>query len=338
MKKLLLNISLMIILATVLAGCGGSNDSGGASVTINTNGSNLLVSTSLGIIEDTTIHDIPFGTSRDEFITALEMEEGTATEIYQKDSLSVAQNIKDEYLLVLTHESFDAETYTLYLSKDPSQVVSFTDYDTTFTDDYITNSDPDNPNITITEGFSEGSSALDFSYDVSTVDYVVIPDNDDLDLRDQGTVEVVIKANSFPSGAGIVSKGESSDYSDEAYGLQLYYPKKLMFFIYDDEGSWIDVNGSYELSVDTWYHVIGTWDESTMYLYVNGVLEDTRPNTTGGVRSTDGGLTIGSQLTELFSGTNGNWGWDGIIERVIVLKRVLTQEEVTERYNSLNLP
>ena len=102
-----------------------------------------------------------------------------------------------------------------------------------------------------------------------------------------------------------------------------------------DDGNWIGVYGSFDLQPGQWYHIIGTWDSTSLRLYVNGVLDDETANTTGGVRDSSGSLIIGAQLSEAYDAGYGNIGWDGVIDRVIIRSDTLTAEQVQARYNNL---
>jgi len=189
------------------------------------------------------------------------------------------------------------------------------------------------------EGPSSDLTSYRFYADPAELSYILISDSEELTLRDRGTIEVWIKADSIKPFAGIVSKGQSKTFADEAYGIQLFTyessPARLMFFLYNDSGSYIAVNGSFDILIDSWYHVVGAWDENTMKLYVNGILDGERANTTGGVRDTAGGLTIGAQLSEIYNSTYGNLAWDGIISGVSVLSDMMQQDEVEARYLSV---
>jgi hypothetical protein len=189
------------------------------------------------------------------------------------------------------------------------------------------------------EGPSADFTAYRFYADPAELSYILISDSEELTLRNKGTIEVWVKADSIKPFAGIVSKGQSKTFEDEAYGIQLFNyegsPARLMFFLYNDAGSYIAVNGTFDILTDSWYHIVAAWDENSMKLFVNGILDGERVNTTGGVRDTAGGLTIGAQLSEIYNSTYGNLAWDGVISGVSVLSDMMQQDEVEARYLSV---
>jgi len=286
---------------------------------------------SLGSIDGTIISDIPYGTALDVFLEGLSIAETAQLIVLEPDGITEATDLKDGYQLVVTAEDGTTVTYTISVNPDPRLVASWNDFDPESGDYEIVGA-------TVVEGMTEGSSALKFDGDPSVLNYVLAPDSDALTLRDRGTLEVLINAESIVPYAGIVSKGQSKTYSDEAYGIQLYNYEgsaaRLLFFLYSDNGTWIGVHGTFDIIPGTWYHIIATWNETEMKLYVDGQLDASGQNTTGGVRDTVGGLTIGSQLAEKYNSTYGSFAWDGIIGGVTIMNDYIEAGEVLARYNA----
>ncbi len=166
-------------------------------------------------------------------------------------------------------------------------------------------------------------------------DYVLVPDSDDLTLAKAGSIEVMIKVIEHTPFAGIVHKGEKPDFSDESFSLQSWdTPGKLRFLVTNkkDRQSWID---SYTgLETDKWYHIVATWDldTGTICIYINGSLDIDGPIKTGPLRDSDGALVIGAQLPVQYSSSQGNLGFNGLIDRVQLLNRALSADEVAAHY------
>ena len=79
---------------------------------------------------------------------------------------------------------------------------------------------------------------------------------------------------------------------------------------------------------DKWFHIVGTWDGSQIYIYNNGV----QSSTTNGVMTGTPGNTnwnLGGIVT--FSGSAGN-AFEGSVDEVQIFRRALTQEEVNSLY------
>ncbi|HUV09129.1 MAG TPA: LamG domain-containing protein [Spirochaetia bacterium] len=186
---------------------------------------------------------------------------------------------------------------------------------------------------TWTEGLN-GTALMFNGYD----NFIRIEDSDGLDLSTAGTVEAWIKASSHKPYAGIVHKGEKRDFSDESWMLQFWGSDgTVAVIVTSPDGTLLEVFSTFQLDLDEWYHVAATWDSDRVVLYINGQENNSRPNTVGEIRATDGGLIIGAQLSEPYNSTYGNIGFDGVIDEVNVFDRALTPEEILYRYDALML-
>ena len=90
-----------------------------------------------------------------------------------------------------------------------------------------------------------------------------------------------------------------------------------------DCGNWVEANMT--LSLDRWYHIVGTYDSTTgrQQIYVDGFLRNTR-NWAIGTRirvSTGTPLKIGRNYL-------AHWVFNGFIDNVRIYNRALTAEEV----------
>ncbi len=164
-------------------------------------------------------------------------------------------------------------------------------------------------------------------------DYVLVRDSDALGLYDAGSIEVIFKARSLKDYAGIVHKGEKEDFSDEAYSLQFWGKDTLRMIITNDQGKQLYADSTGTIVTDTWHHVVAAWDGGFLKLYVDGTIRDTVPNTIGKLRDSAGGLVIGAQLSnKKYNTAYGNFCLDGIIDRVVVYNRSLSESEITAHY------
>lgn len=77
----------------------------------------------------------------------------------------------------------------------------------------------------------------------------------------------------------------------------------------------------------TWYHLLGTFDNENVRLYVNGVLEDTEP-LTGPIDYTDITTARVGQLNAI----NANRYFDGYLDEVAIYPGVLTGSQVEVHY------
>jgi len=80
-------------------------------------------------------------------------------------------------------------------------------------------------------------------------------------------------------------------------------------------------HGGYKLpSINRWYHVVGTYDRNNRKIYVNGVLQDTIPQTEV-INLNNYNVTIGQD-------GGGHEYFKGLIDEVLVYDRVLSEEEI----------
>lgn len=86
------------------------------------------------------------------------------------------------------------------------------------------------------------------------------------------------------------------------------------------------VEGTTALVVGTWYHIVGTYDGTTLRIYVNGVEENTTAKS-GTINSTTAAVRIG-----IGSGTVPEQPMDGSIDNPGIYDRDLTAAEIEEKH------
>ncbi len=303
-------INILFILVLFMIGCsGGGSSQSSPAVQMNTVLSNdTSIASAIGEVQGTVLVKIPFGTTVEILKAAIVVARGATFNIYESDGRTTATTLTDTCTIVVTAENDAKATYTLAILKDPAIVAEWIGF-TSESRQYVI------ADVEAAEGYHGNHNGLLFDGDPATLDYVIVPDSDALTLRNSGTVEVMVRVDSIHPCAGIIHKGEKRDFSDEAWGLQLWNYEgsnaRLLLMIAGDNGSWIGVYGTFDLQPGQWYHIVGTWDSTKLRLYVNGVLDSETDNTTGGVRDTDGSLIIGAQLSEMYDAGYGNhrMGW-----------------------------
>ncbi|OPY09576.1 MAG: hypothetical protein A4E67_00797 [Syntrophaceae bacterium PtaB.Bin038] len=327
--------TIIVVLALLMLGCSGGGSPSSVSVEAPEPvplSSDTSLASVIGEVRGHSLVEIPFGTTVEVLEASLVVAAGARFDICESDGRTRATGLTASSLIVVTAEDGTRATYTVSILPDPAIVAEWIGFSPDCRQYVIAD-------VPAVEGYKGNMNARLFDGDPATLDYVIAPDRDELTLRNKGTVEVLVRVDGIHPFAGIVHKGERRDFSDEAWGLQLWYHEgshaRLLFMITGDDGKWIGVYGSYDLQPGRWYHIVGTWDETTLRLYVNGVLDDEAANTTGGVRDTAGSLIIGAQLAEKYNAGYGNLGWDGVIDRVIIRSDTLSAEQVQARYNGL---
>jgi hypothetical protein len=80
------------------------------------------------------------------------------------------------------------------------------------------------------------------------------------------------------------------------------------------------------VSVNSWSHIVGTYDGTTLSLYRNGNLVGTPGTSTGNITNTSKSLTIGVRGGQYFGGR---------ISNSKIYNRALTAQEIQQNYNAL---
>jgi len=94
-------------------------------------------------------------------------------------------------------------------------------------------------------------------------------------------------------------------------------------------GNWVTANTA--LSLNNWYHVVGTYDSITgrQKIYINGSLRNTRTWTVG----TRIRVSTGTPL-EIGRNQHSFWSFNGLIDEVRIYNRALSASEVRANFNA----
>ena len=108
-------------------------------------------------------------------------------------------------------------------------------------------------------------------------------------------------------------------------------PNRVRFWV-KINNEWHAATSTTTINANTWYHVVGTYDGSTIRVYVNGMaagqkaVAGTMMNGVGSATST---ITLGARASN-----NVNW-FQGLIDDVVIYRRALVPEEIRAHYNGL---
>jgi hypothetical protein len=151
-------------------------------------------------------------------------------------------------------------------------------------------------------------------------DYVNVPDSVSLKPATQISLEAWVKPNAgIPTYASVATKTTVNTWSD-GYGMYAW-EGGIDFWVNDDaQDVWTD-----PIPTTVWSHVVGTYDGSTIRIYLNGVLVDS--------------FAYSSPLVHLIAplrigdaaGT-GNYHWAGGIDDVAVYNTALSAATVADHF------
>ena len=168
-----------------------------------------------------------------------------------------------------------------------------------------------------------GTSSAEFDGDG---DYLSVADDDTLDLTGLSsglTLEAYIRPDVIQQ-AVILRKYERFDDSNHhGYWLDLRAEGEVFFHLGAGETSYLEIGTSTgAIEAGGWHHVAGTWDGTTMRLYIDGV-EVNSGSYAGGLVPTANPLGIGAILRD---GSTGQY-FDGLIDEVRISQGALSPEE-----------
>jgi hypothetical protein len=163
-------------------------------------------------------------------------------------------------------------------------------------------------------------------------------------LGHTGTVEAWVYINQQTDTGGIVHKGVSPTFSDEAWSLQFWGNGGQVAWVIDKPGT---SGSSYDLllskinlNTGKWYYLVATWDDtaSPKYdkLYINGTLNNSMVPTSS--PEADGANTsaviIGSQLPTQYNSTYGYFGFNGKINGVRISATPMSATTAAANYST----
>jgi hypothetical protein len=147
------------------------------------------------------------------------------------------------------------------------------------------------------------------------------------------TIEAWVKLTSaMTSGMQIISQAYSVQYDNIAMaigGLDQGQAGKI-FVGFFDGSAWRLAPDGYTPTLNTWFHILGTYDGSNMNTYINGTLFSTFAYTGGATTQNTKGFYIGKR----WDGAGSAYHFSGSIGEMRAYNRALTVNEVTQNYNA----
>ncbi|MDH3976245.1 MAG: NapC/NirT family cytochrome c [Deltaproteobacteria bacterium] len=156
--------------------------------------------------------------------------------------------------------------------------------------------------------------AFSFDFDLPP-ERVAVPDSNSLDLTRAGTVEMWINKSDHGNKT-YLSKGD-------AYSLKGINSGEVVFTWANPDNK---VTSPDELSLNEWHHIVGTYDGTSLKLYVDGKLVKREPSRIIDAAGNTNILTLASD--------NGSSDFYGIVDEVVIYNRAIDELEVEQRYGA----
>lgn len=172
--------------------------------------------------------------------------------------------------------------------------------------------------------FAAGLVGRAFSFDGND-DRVVVPHNASLDPPSGNiTLEAWVFATNFVGQGSIINKRTVAN--NDGYTLEHTAGGNLSLAVFVGGTGFFVVSPS-GLPLNTWTHVAGTYNGTTLTIYINGVNVGSTNSSGGPVMTTTGDLWIGENIA---NSTN----WNGMIDEPSVYNRSLSQTEIQSIVNA----
>lgn len=155
-----------------------------------------------------------------------------------------------------------------------------------------------------------------------TGDYVAVPDNSNLEGFSEMTISAWVKMASHSDAAEdvIVSKWDSQD----TYMLRYDSQNNQLDFYIGLGGTAGGTLGDVSIEDEEWHHVVGVYNGTQVYGYVDGIILGTLHDETGTIGSNSDDLRIGHSPSD----THTSDFFEGEIDEVLIFNRALSEDEI----------
>jgi hypothetical protein len=166
-------------------------------------------------------------------------------------------------------------------------------------------------------------------YEFNGIGRINIPENANQRLSSQGSLAAWINIKGFNDFQGIITKTEAGGIGQQSYYLSMGYGStaKILRLGLSPAGEWGSaITTTSNLTENIWYHVVGTWNPTGAFLYVNGAQNSSGIAVTAQQNS--------SHLLRIGASFGDGYFFNGSIEQVQIFNRSLSSSEVAMIYNA----
>ena len=174
--------------------------------------------------------------------------------------------------------------------------------------------------------FGKFNKALNFD---GSNDTVIIQNNTSLNMSSGMSFSTWVYPTTIPGSSSYAFIGKKSDGSAHQYALYVSDSAcsgvtRFAFSIWIGTVNKALCATNTTLVANTWYHVVGAYDGTTIKIYINGKLDNSIAQT-GTIDTGTGTFKIGTNISDLY--------WSGRIDEVKIYGSALTADEVKTDYN-----
>ena len=196
-------------------------------------------------------------------------------------------------------------------------------------DNEIAHDDSDNNNDGIIYGATWTAGISGFGLELDGInDYVSIPDNNNLDITDNITIEAWIYPYSMPWIAPLISKGTNSSNYGYYLAVGQYYYGHLSFKLHstDTKALWLD--SGYPLETRQWHYIAVVRAGTTAMIYIDGKINNADSYFASYIRTNNLPLELGTynDYSEFFH---------GILDEVSIYNYALNASEIHNHYREI---
>lgn len=141
---------------------------------------------------------------------------------------------------------------------------------------------------------------------------------------DSITVEAWVKPAQYQTWDAFVSFIQDNGSYERGWDLEVRDDNKFAFAV-TTNGVIRYLETANSFKVNTWYHVVGTYDGTTQKIYVNGHLEGSSTANSGPIHYSDSWLAIGS-----YKDDNENNTYNGQVDEIRIWNEARTQEKIRD--------
>jgi hypothetical protein len=180
------------------------------------------------------------------------------------------------------------------------------------------------PNSTGPTGGSSGKFGFSGDFD-GTNDYVTITHTSTLMPTEAITVATWLNFDTISNDMTPIFKESYVDANNNSgYVIRVANSNRPTFCIENNSVNCLSTFSSGAMSTGTWYHVVGTFDGSTIKIFFNGQLNNTLSYS---------GAIGNSTANLIFSENFNGYRFDGKLDEVRIYNRALSPAEVSQLYN-----